>query len=192
MNNNLQGFIQNYRQNGHMYSKLDPLGLSNTENTDSAFDLDYWQLSEIEPIEGFPLDYRYNSYYKDNLGTVSELKEYLDQLYSQTVGVEFEHVENENERLWLYENYEKVMGEHMSKAEKMTMLTQILRAELFEKFLHKKFPGYKRYSSEGSETLISALNTILAEASYTDHENPEANIHNVVIGMPHRGRLTAI
>ena len=192
MNNNLQGFIQNYRQNGHIYSKLDPLGLSNTENTDSAFDLDYWQLSEIEPIEGFPLDYRYNSYYKDKIGTVSELKEYLDQLYSQTVGVEFEHVENENERLWLYENYEKVMGEHMSKAEKMTMLTQILRAELFEKFLHKKFPSYKRYSSEGSETLISALNTILAEASYTDHENPETNIHNVVIGMPHRGRLTAI
>lgn len=59
-------------------------------------------------------------------------------------------------------------------------------------FLHKKFPGYKRYSGEGAETLIAALNSILAEASYTNNDNPEKNVHNVVIGMPHRGRLATL
>ena len=74
----------------------------------------------------------------------------------------------------------------------MTILSQILRAEEFELFMHKKFAGYKRYSGEGAETLISALNTMLAEASYTDHEHHEKNIKNVVIGMPHRGRLSTL
>ena len=75
---------------------------------------------------------------------------------------------------------------------KITILSQVLRAEEFELFLHKKFAGYKRYSGEGAETLISALNTLLAEASYTDHEHHERNIKNVIIGMPHRGRLSTI
>lgn len=113
-------------------------------------------------------------------------------MYTQSVGVEFEHLDNEEEKLWLYENFEAAMQEPMTKAEKMTILTHILRAEELELFMHKKFPGYKRYSGEGAETLISALNTILAEASYTDNENPEQNLKNVIIGMPHRGRLATL
>ena len=84
------------------------------------------------------------------------------------------------------------MEEEISRSEKLNILNYLLRAEEFELFLHKKFPGYKRYSGEGAEALIPALNTILAEASYTDHENHEKNIKNVVIGMPHRGRLATL
>lgn len=164
----------------------------NIAQKDGSFDTEHWQLSDIESIEGFPEDYRINKEYANHCGTVGELKEHLDHLYSGSVGVEFSHVENEEERLWLYENYEMLMNEKVEKAEKMNILNQILRAEEFELFLHKKFPSYKRYSGEGAETLISALNTILAEASYTDHEHHEQNVKNVVIGMPHRGRLSTL
>lgn len=84
------------------------------------------------------------------------------------------------------------MNEPISKTEQLTILTHLMRAEEFELFLHKKFPGYKRYSGEGAESLIPALNTILAEASYTNNDHPELNIQNVVMGMPHRGRLSTI
>jgi 2-oxoglutarate dehydrogenase complex dehydrogenase (E1) component-like enzyme len=124
--------------------------------------------------------------------TVADLKTHLKKLYTQSVGVEFNHVETEKEKLWLYKNYERLMLEEVNKAEKLTIFSHLLRAEQFELFIHKKFPGYKRYSGEGAETLIAALNTILAEASYSDHERPERNIKNVVIGMPHRGRLSTI
>jgi probable 2-oxoglutarate dehydrogenase E1 component DHKTD1 len=191
-NNNLQGFIQNYQEKGHIYAKLDPLGLANVTQLEDSLDPEHWQLSEIESIAGFPLDYRVNQEYLNHCGTIGELKEHLDYLYSGSVGVEFAHIENEEERIWLYEEYEKLMNETMSKSEKMNILNQILRAEEFELFLHKKFPGYKRYSGEGAETLISALNTILAEASYTDNEHPERNIKDVVMGMPHRGRLATL
>lgn len=191
-NNNLQGFISQYQEKGHLHAKLDPLGLSNNLNKDDAFELDHWQLSDIEATEGWPLDYRINPGYKEHCATVGDVKEHLEYLYTNSVGVEFGHVEEEAEKLWLYENYENAMYEDMTKAEKLNILTHLIRAEEFELFLHKKFPGYKRYSGEGAETLLSALNTMLAEASYTDHEHPEKNIQNVVIGMPHRGRLATI
>ncbi|CAI2382475.1 unnamed protein product [Moneuplotes crassus] len=190
--NNLFGFIQNYKEKGHIYSTLDPLGLANNTEKDSSFGLDHWQISDIESIAGFPFDYRLNEAYKDHCGTAEELKKHLEYLYTSNVGVEFSHVESEEEKIWLYQNYEEIMLEPISKAEKMNILTNLQRAEDFELFLHKKFPSYKRYSGEGAETLVPALNSILAEASYTDNKNPELNIRNVVMGMPHRGRLSTL
>jgi 2-oxoglutarate dehydrogenase complex dehydrogenase (E1) component-like enzyme len=61
-----------------------------------------------------------------------------------------------------------------------------------EQFLQKRFATHKRYSSEGSEALIVALNSILAEASLTDKQNPDHNLDSVVLGMPHRGRLATL
>ena len=191
-NHNLQGFISNYKKRGHLFASLDPLGLANNTQKDQSFSPDHWQISEIENIEAFPFDYRLNPDYKYYCGTVGELKKHLDYLYTGSVGVEFEHIQNEEERIWLYNNYEKVMKEDISKAEKMTLLSYLIRAEEFELFLHKKFTGYKRYSGEGACTLIPALNTLLAEASYTDEVHREQNIKNVVIGMPHRGRLSIL
>lgn len=116
-NNNLQGFIENYQTKGHIYAKIDPLGLANNTEKDHSFDLEHWQLSEIENVKGFPFDYRLNEDYTDHCTTVGELKEHLDKLYTESVGVEFSHIENEEERLWLYKNYESVMAETMTKAE---------------------------------------------------------------------------
>ena len=116
-NNNLQGFIQNYYNNGHNHAFLDPLGLNNNLTKSESFDPEFWQLSEIESIDGFPLDYRLNSDYYNHCTTVGDLRNHLDKLYTGSVGVEFSHVESEEERLWLHLNYERLMLEPTSQSE---------------------------------------------------------------------------
>lgn len=110
-------------------------------------------------------------------------------MYSGSVGVEFEHVHKEEERLWLYENYERAMQEPISSQEKFKTLQILVRTEEMEKFLQKRFATHKRYSSEGSEAITVALNTMLSEASRTD-TNSETEY--AVLGMPHRGRLATL
>lgn len=84
------------------------------------------------------------------------------------------------------------MNEEISPSEKIKMLQLLTRTEEMEKFLQKRFATHKRYSSEGSESLIVALNSILAEASITDKQNADNNLEYVVLGMPHRGRLATL
>ena len=86
-------------------------------------------------------------------------------MYAGSVGVDFDHISCENERLWLYENYEMAMNESLSPSERIKMLQLLIRAEEMEKFLQKRFATHKRYSSEGSEALVVALNSLLSEAS---------------------------
>ena len=118
--------------------------------------------------------------------------EYLKEMYSGSVGVEFEHVHSEEERLWLYETYEQTMQEQLSPSEKLKMLQLLVRTEEMEKFLQKRFATHKRYSSEGSEAITVALNTILSEASLINKDQPENNLEYAVLGMPHRGRLATL
>jgi len=106
------------------------------------------------------------------------------------VAVEFEHVAAEEERLWLYENYEKAMEEKVSPAERIKMLQTLIRTQEMEKFLQKKFATHKRYSSEGSEAITVALNSLLSEASLCT--SPSCPIEYSVLGMPHRGRLATL
>jgi len=71
-------------------------------------------LNPLENIETYPIDYRVNQFLLDKVATISDLEDYLKNIYSSSVGVEFEHVHSEDERLWLYENYEKVMHEPLT------------------------------------------------------------------------------
>jgi 2-oxoglutarate dehydrogenase complex dehydrogenase (E1) component-like enzyme len=121
--------------------------------------------------------------------TVKDLEEYLTKTYCSSVGVEFEHVQNEEERLWLYENYEAAMKEVLTPSEKIKVCQLLIRTEELEKILQKRFATHKRYSSEGSESITVALNAILAEASRLDCGQP---IEYAVLGMPHRGRLATL
>jgi probable 2-oxoglutarate dehydrogenase E1 component DHKTD1 len=72
------------------------------------------------------------------------------------------------------------------------MLQILTRTEEMEKFLQRRYATHKRYSCEGSESLIVALNSLIAEASLSDSSNPDNNLEYVVLGMPHRGRLATL
>lgn len=118
-----------------------------------------------------------------------DVKAYLKQTYCGTTSVEFEHVTCEDERVWLYENYERIMNEPVTKGEKIRALQLLLRTELMEHFMQKKFATHKRYSSEGSEAITVALNAMIAEASRADKPY---ELESAIIGMPHRGRLATL
>lgn len=129
-----------------------------------------------------------NDFLVEKVTTIGDLKDYLTRVYSTSVGIEFEHVHSEEERLWLYENYERAMYETIIPSEKFKILQLLVRTEEMEKFLQKRFATHKRYSSEGSEAITVALNTILSEASHLE----KGECEYAVLGMPHRGRLASL
>jgi 2-oxoglutarate dehydrogenase E1 component len=79
------------------------------------------------------LDYRVTSTLAEDTHTIKDVEEYLNKLYCSSVGVEFEHIQNEDERLWLYENYESTMKEQFTPAEKVKMVQLLVRTEEMEK-----------------------------------------------------------
>lgn len=131
--------------------------------------------------------------------TVAELEGHLRSAYCSTLGAEFEHCESEEERAWLAERIESgwaagraagaAVDERgrplLTPARKRNLNVLLQRAEAFEHFLAKKYVGLKRYSGEGAETMLAAIDTILGSAA-------EAGVRDAVIGMPHRGRLALL
>ncbi|MDX1924520.1 MAG: 2-oxoglutarate dehydrogenase E1 component [Rickettsiaceae bacterium] len=106
-------------------------------------------------------------------------------LYTSTTGVEFAHVYSESEKEWLYNRYEELCVSSFSKEQKIEMLTELVKIDSFEQFIHKKFPGAKRFSVEGGDaSVVSTKNAIEISGSF--------GIENVVIGMAHRGRLNTL
>lgn len=131
------------------------------------FDLGYWKLSEMDSMSQYPLDFRFSqSIEKNTGGTVHDLEKYLKRTYSRNVTAEFEHVVEEQERIWLYDQYETFLNDNklseVTAQEKIKALQLLTRAEQMELFLQKRFATHKRYSGEGSEALMIAINTLLA------------------------------
>ena len=101
----------------------------------------------------------------DKCGAVMDVHKYLNDTYCGSTAVEFKHISDENERLWCHETFERISWESVSNQEKIKALQLLVRTELMESFMQKKFATHKRYSSEGSEAITVALNTLIAEAS---------------------------
>ncbi|GIV60833.1 MAG: hypothetical protein KatS3mg043_1922 [Rhodothermaceae bacterium] len=172
--------IRAYRVRGHLQADVNPLGyewIYHPELDPARYGLTIWDLDR-EFVTG-------------GLGgaDVLPLREILDilrQTYTRKVGIEFMHISDPDERRWLQERIEPVRGvEPISKAAKHRMLQKLNAAEAFETFLHTKYIGHKRFSLEGAETLIPMLDRLLSDAA-------DQEVHEVVIGMAHRGRLNVL
>src|SRR5690606_10615573 len=120
---------------------------------------------------------------------VMNLRDILDLLrttYSRRVGIEFMHISVPEEKRWLQEKMESSYGTSvLSGEEKRRILAKMNAAEAFERFLHTKYIGHKRYSLEGAETVIAMLDVLLTDAAVD-------GVDEVVIGMAHRGRLNVL
>lgn len=101
----------------------------------SAAEFKHWNLNADDNVSKYPLDYRISSGLQQNCSKVNDVKQYLENAYMGSVGVEFEHVQNEDERLWLYENYEAAMLEPVSDGERIKALQLLLRTECMEQFM---------------------------------------------------------
>ncbi|TVQ35583.1 MAG: 2-oxoglutarate dehydrogenase E1 component [Geminicoccaceae bacterium] len=173
--------IRAYRVRGHLAAKLDPLGL-----TDPGYhpELDY-------RTYGFTDDDLNREFYLDHVlglekATLQTIVEILRKTYSSTVGIEFLHIQDPDQKAWLQARIEGLQGIfETNDAEKREVLRQMTAAEGFESFLHVKFPGTKRFGLDGGESAIACVETIIRTAA-------PLGVDEIVIGMPHRGRLNVL
>jgi 2-oxoglutarate dehydrogenase E1 component len=119
--------------------------------------------------------------------TLREIVRVLDETYCGSVGVEIAHVSNREERQWLTQRIEKGRNRTtLAKDERAHVLYQLHKAELFEKFCAKRYTGVKRFSLEGGESLIPALDRLIERAGL------EYDVEEIIFGMAHRGRLNVL
>jgi 2-oxoglutarate dehydrogenase E1 component len=172
-----------YRVRGHLIANLDPLGRGAPE-THPELDITHHDLSIWDLDREFPIG---------NLGAgrlprkVMPLRDTLGVLrdaYARTVGVEYMHIQEHDQKEWLQEQVE-VPHPPVTSAEKHRILEHLNAAEAFERFLHTKYLGQKRFSLEGAETLVPMLDALCTYAA-------DAGMSNVVLGMAHRGRLNVL
>ncbi len=165
-----------YRRFGHLSSKLDPLQLSSSPiNSDIALETHDFQQSDLSQIVEFE---------KAKMPLSQAIKA-LEMLYCGSIGCEFEYLNDKEQKKWLTSEYEKAANCSLSKLQKKKILQEIIRSEHFEQFLHKRFPGAKRFSVEGGEASICAIEQIIETAA-------KSGVKKIFMGMAHRGRLNAI
>jgi 2-oxoglutarate dehydrogenase E1 component len=173
--------IRAYRLRGHLLAKLDPLGLKKTE-----------YLEELHPeYYGFKKsDYKreifLNGVTNKKYSNISEILTFLNKTYCGSIGYEYMHISNPEERIWLRRRIEEDENEiKFTKNGKEAILNKLIQAEGFEKFLATKYVGTKRFGLDGAESLIPALEQIIKIGG-------QSQIKEVKIGMSHRGRLNVL
>jgi 2-oxoglutarate dehydrogenase E1 component len=172
--------IHAYRARGHRIAATDPLASGST------------YFPELDPAHyGFGKDDLERRFLAGDLpgGEVQTLGQILARLratYCRSVGVEFTHIQDPGRKSWLQRRLEDCQNESpLTADERLRILQKLSASELFERFLHTKFLGQKRFSLEGAETLIPLLDTIVEDA-------PAHRIRELVLGMAHRGRLNVL
>ena len=173
--------IRSYRVRGHLSCHLDPLELQ-TPTLHAELDPKTYGFTEAD------LDRRI--FIDRVLGlenpTLREIVDRVQATYCGSIGVEFMHIQEPDQKAWIQERIELVHNRtEFSELGKKTILERLTQAEIFEQFLHVKYPGTKRFGLDGGEALIPALEQILKRGS-------QLGMEEVVIGMPHRGRLNVL
>jgi 2-oxoglutarate dehydrogenase E1 component len=175
--------IQVHANRGHLIANLDPLGLT-PRAMPYILDPAYFGLSEADMDTEFVTGSRTPA-----IAARSKLRDILAQLkfiYCDTIGAEFAHVSDTEERLWLQDNFQAERLQHrFSAEEKKNILWQLAAAEGLERYLHTKYVGQKRFSLEGGDSLIPLLDELVQEAG-------KDGIEETIIGMAHRGRLNVL
>ena len=173
--------IYAFRFSGHLRAKLDPLQRPRHHST-PPFTLEEFGLNESDLDKTFDM----GSYQGPNCRTLRELFDSLNKTYCSSLGVEYMHIPNLEERKWIQTKIETMSLESDNTPEyKKWLLQRITAAEVFEKFLHNKYVGQKRFSLEGSDTLIPLLNVLI------EHSGEHA-MKRICLGMAHRGRLNVL
>lgn len=169
-----------YRTLGHMKSTLDPLGMTIPEITD--LELSNFKFTEADLDTVFDA----GTLAEGGERPLREIVQILTETYCGNVGVEYMHIQNFTIRRWLRDKMEKCRNRPSFSAEKnKRILNRLLAAEQFERFLHTRYVGQKRFSLEGGETLIPVLDALVENC-------PAHGVQQLVMGMAHRGRLNVL
>jgi len=167
--------IEAYREVGHIAARLDPFGRA--PDRPRQLELEFHDLSEADRERAVD----------SSVGrTLGEVIDRLESVYCGSIGVEYMHVEDSDEREWIKTRVESGAAKPtLGRGLRIHLLEQLVQAELFETFLGKRYPGEKRFSLQGAETLIPLLNHVIECSA-------DAGVEEIVLGMAHRGRLNVL
>jgi len=175
--------IQIYANRGHLAANLDPLGLQERPRP-YVLDPEYFGLSDADLETEFFTGSRNHA-----IAERAKLRDIIADLkfiYTDTIGAEFAHVSNSDERLWLQDGFQLArMQRRFSIDEKKNILWQLTAAEGLERYLHTKYVGQKRFSLEGGDSLIPLLDDLVQHGG-------NMGVEETIIGMAHRGRLNVL
>jgi 2-oxoglutarate dehydrogenase E1 component len=175
----VQTLINMYRVRGHLIAHLDPLEVepsrSHPELDPLTYGLTIWDLSRRFVADGLA---------GHDVATLDEILHLLRDAYCRTLGIEYMHIQDPEQKRWIQQHVEGV-PQTLEIDEQRHILDRLNAAEAFERFLHTRYVGQKRFGLEGAESAIVLLDTVLNEAA-------AAGCAEVVLGMAHRGRLNVL
>lgn len=174
--------INAYRFRGHQQASLDPLGLMQRKAI-ADLELSYHQLSNDDLDQEFQTG---SLFIGKEKATLREIHEAVKQTYCDTIGAEFMHIVDTEEKRWLQQRFESVRSKpNFSPEVRKHLLERLVAAEGLENYLASKYPGTKRFGLEGGESYIALMDEVIQRSgSY--------GVKEVVIGMAHRGRLNTL
>jgi 2-oxoglutarate decarboxylase len=174
--------INAYRVRGHLIADVDPLHalpvLYHTELDIETYGLTIWDLDREFITGGLA---------GTQIATLREILDILQRAYCGKVGIEYRHIQSKEEKIWLREQIRQqfVSPQPVPVEIKKQLLWKLISAEQFERFLHTKYLGQKRFSLEGSETIIPLLDQLIEGAA-------ARGVEDITMGMAHRGRLNVL
>jgi len=175
-------FLTAYRSRGHLAADLDPLAIA-PKRPAPDLDLPFHGLSDADLDTEFDCGTFAGGGHRM---TLRDLRERLRRTYVATVGAEFMHISDHNQRRWIYDRLEQASGDAgLDNETRKRVLAKLTAADGLERYLHTKYVGQKRFSLEGGDSLIPLLDDLIRRAA-GDH------VHELVIGMAHRGRLNVL
>ena len=173
--------IRAYRMRGHFHANLDPLGIEGQKDHEEL-DPRTYGFVETDFDRRIFLDHVLGLEY----GTLRDIVAICQRTYCQTLGVEFMHISNGTQKAWIQERIEGADKEiSFTREGRRAILMKLVEAEGFEKFCDVKFTGTKRFGLDGGESLIPALEQIIKRGG-------NLGVKEIVVGMPHRGRLNVL
>lgn len=175
----VQTLINNYRVRGHLLARLDPLNLMkptmSPELDPETYGLTLWDLSRVFLTDGLAGTTQL---------TLADILQLLRDSYCGSIGYEYMHIQNPEEKHWIQNRVEGVRST-ITKEDQLRVLTTLNDAEAFEKFLSTRYIGQKRFGLEGAESAVVFLTEVLNEAV-------RGSVTSAVLGMAHRGRLNVL
>jgi 2-oxoglutarate dehydrogenase E1 component len=173
--------IRSYRVRGHLIARFDPLGIEGN-NYHPELDPKSYGFTDDDMDRPIFIDFVLGL----ETATLREIVEKVQSTYCRHIGVEFMHIQEPEEKSWIQRRIESTENESAFTVKgKIAILERLTEAEGFEQFLDKKYTGTKRFGLEGGESLIPAMEQILKRGA-------QLGLKEVVLGMPHRGRLNIL
>lgn len=176
--------IRSYRKRGHLVATTNPI--RPRKDRHAQLDLAHFGLSEADLDTKFAA----GSFIKMANAPLKDILAKLKKIYAGNVGIEYTYINNQDTCEWVENQYEEMMEHEVPLDQKKRILQKLNEGVMFEKFLHTKYIGQKRFSLEGGESIIAALDAVI---NYSAEEyKEEKGVKEVVIGMAHRGRLNVL